>query len=184
MKNLIITAAILSSPLVAQASATKSLIYFATQSALLESGSNQNFAGQLKLAKNEAHIVLFQAITSSEMTTPSFHCRAEIAASGETQGATCQDSGKGPRKPHQLGSAVLKRDDFLASIADALSIFDSRIAKLDTITELKFWQHGDDLTIRVTGGVPTATSLFSCHQHGAAYDCHRTRRPGPNEPTE
>lgn len=184
MKALIIIALMLFSPLVARADAKNSLIYLATQSALLESGSNQNFAGQLKLAKNEAHVVLFQSITGSEMTTHAFHCRPEIAASGEILGATCLDAGQGPKKPYQLGSAALKSDDFLTSIADALSIFDSRIAKLDTITELKFWQHGADLTIKVTGGVPATASFFSCHEHGASYDCHRTRRPGPNEPTE
>ncbi len=151
---------------------------------MVESANNLNFAGQIKIAMDEAKVVLFQAITGSEMAQHAFHCHAKIAGSGDMHGASCIDAGQGPRQPYQLGSVPLRSDDFLASLADALSIFDARIAKLDTITELKFWQHGKEITIKVTAGVPATISFFSCHEHGAAYDCHRSRRPGPNEPTE
>jgi hypothetical protein len=52
------------------------------------------------------------------------------------------------------------------------------------VLELKIWQHGDDMTLRITSGDPAtpAINLFSCHLHGGSYDCHRTRKAGPNEP--
>ena len=176
-----------SSPAMASAatkSAQDSLIYRSIESAMNESGSNQNFAAQVTLEKDEAEVALFQIMSASEMITQSFHCHAEVSATGELEGAHCHDEGSGKPLPHQLGAPVLKRESILASVESAIAIYESRIARLDTVSQVKFWQHGDERTVKLTGGTPATESIFMCHKHGASFDCHRARRAGPNEPKE
>ena len=176
------SAIVLAAPAGAGPSAKNYLIYLSVESAMNESGSPLNFAGRVTLEKDEAEVVLFQAVTATEMNTQAFHCHAEVSATGELEGSHCHDEGVGQPSNHQLGAPVLKRESILASLESALSVFESRIAKLDTVSEVKFWQHSDELTVKFTSGSPAAENFFMCHKHGASFDCHRSRRAGPNEP--
>lgn len=161
-----------------------SLLYRSIESAMGESGSLLNFAARVTLEKDEAEVLLFQAITATEMNTQAFHCHAEVSSTGEFEGSHCHDEGMGRPSAHQLGAPVLKQESILASLTSALSVYDARIAKLETISQLKFWQHGDELTVKLTGGTPEVENFFMCHMHGSSFDCHRSRRAGPNEPKE
>lgn len=164
------------------ASVKDSFAYQAVESALNESASGSDFAAHVKLKADEADVLLFQSINANEMAKRPYHCHAEVAATGELNGASCHEAGSVQTFPHQIDAPVLKREILLTSLESTLAIFEARIAKLKTLSELKFWQHGDELTVRLTGGNPSIENLFNCHLHGTSYDCHRSRRPGPNEP--
>lgn len=184
---LIATTAVCLTPTFAQSqtSAKPSLLQLALNEAIGMSTKTSDFAYRISVDTDEAEVSIYQVATPGNYEVQSYHCHSELDASGAIAGAHCHDEGVSSPVPHVLPAKLIDRSGHLAAIGSALSIFESRIAKTETISELKIWQHNDDMTLRITSGDPASPSvnLFSCHLHGANYDCHRTRRAGPNEPT-
>lgn len=179
-------AAVCAAPTIAQGQtpANSSLLQLALNEALGMTTKTSDFAYRITVETDEAEVSIYQVATPGNYEVQSYHCHSELDSSGTVAGAHCHDEGLSSPVAHALPAKLVDRRGFLAAIGSALSIFESRIAKTETISELKIWQHGDDMTLRITSGNVTspAVNLFSCHLHGADYDCHRTRKAGPNEP--
>jgi hypothetical protein len=167
-----------------QTPANSSLLQLALNEALGMTAKTSDFAYRITVETDEAEVSIYQAATPGNYEVQSYHCHSELDSSGTVAGAHCHDEGTSSPVAHALPAKLVDRSGYLSAIGSALSIFESRIAKTETISELKIWQHGDDMTLRITSGNATspAVNLFSCHLHGANYDCHRTRKAGPNEP--
>lgn len=161
-----------------------SLLELSFSEALEMTTKTSDFAYRISVDSGEAEVAVYQQASPTAYEVQSYHCHSELDATGALAGAHCHDEGVAAPVSHQLPAKTIGRSGLLAAVSSALSIFESRIAKVNSISELKLWQHGDDMTIRITSGDPAAqvVSLFGCHKHGADYDCHRTRKAGPNEP--
>ena len=159
-------------------------IELAITAALSLTTVSTDFAYRVSVDSDNAEVSVDQAASATTYQVQAFHCHSEFDGSGKLEGAMCHDEGTLAPVPHTLPAKLIDRSEFVSAIKSALSIFESRIGKIETVLELKVWQHGEDVTLRITSGDPAtpAMSLFSCHLHGGSYDCHRTRKAGPNEP--
>lgn len=159
-------------------------IEMALSAALSLTTVSTDFAYRVIVDSDEAEVSVYQAASATTYQVQTIHCHAELDAGGSLEGAHCHDEGTLAPVPHTLPAKLIDRSEFVSAIKSALSVFESRIGKIETVLELKVWQHGDDMTLRITSGDPAkpAINLFSCHLHGGSYDCHRTRKAGPNEP--
>lgn len=167
-----------------QIAAKPLLLQLALTEALGMTKKTSDFAYRITVETDEAEVSIYQVATPGNYEAQSYHCHSELDSAGAVLGAHCHDEGVSSPVAHALPAKRVERSGYLAAIGSALSIFESRIAKTETISELKIWQHGDDMTLRITSGdsASPAVNLFNCHLHGASYDCHRTRKAGPNEP--
>lgn len=75
-------------------------------------------------------------------------------------------------------------DQLLSSLELSADIFSRKVAPLQALTQVKMWQTGDSIwaTLTYVKDSVENKSHFMCHVHGAHFDCHRTRNPGPQEP--
>lgn len=167
-----------------QTTAKPPLLQLALNEAIGMTTKTSDFAYRIGVETDEAEVSIYQLATPGNYEVQSYHCHSELDSSGAIAGAHCHDEGVSSPVAHVLPAKLVDRSGYLSAISSALSIFESRIAKTESISELKIWQHDDEMTLRITSGDPAspAVNLFGCHLHGANYDCHRTRRAGPNEP--
>ncbi len=104
---------------------------------------------------------------------------------GNEQEAHCHDvidEASNSTPPTSLKFAV---DDFVTSLAGALDIFARKVAPIETVTQLKMWQAADAMYVNLNfeNAGTTGSSYYMCHIHGGAeIDCHRSLKPGPQEP--
>lgn len=176
----------LAAPLLAhaQTGAQPSFLKLALSKSLGMTAKDSDFAYRVNVDSDQAEVSIYQLASPGTYEVQSYHCHTELDATGTLEGAHCHDEGISSPVLHTLPAKPIDRSGFLAAIDSAVSIFERRIAKIETLLELKIWQHGDDMTLRITSGDPTtpAVNLFNCHLHSGTYDCHRTRKAGPNEP--
>lgn len=105
-------------------------------------------------------------------------------AHGDAQEAHCHDVIDESSALPVPAALAFNTDSLLEALTHAVDIFARKVATPDSLNAVKMWQAQNEMFVNLTytKNSQEAVAYFMCHLHGAHIDCHRSLKPGPQEP--
>jgi hypothetical protein len=141
---------------------------------------------------SDIEVSVYSKLNQAEARKTLFACHGELDTHGDLTGAHCHDEGTSAGFAYKAPAKLYSVDELSLATDEALRIFASHISPLSTLTELKLWHTGHNLSVKFayidsSAAAPPGTLKLSyamCHYHGDHIDCHRSRSVGADEPQD
>jgi hypothetical protein len=139
--------------------------------------------------EDEVEVGIYTTNGADQATKSLLGCHFHFLADGTIEETHCHDENVVSNFPYSFKNPTYNVEEFETSLVESLEYFEKRIGEVSTITGLKMWQVNKTIELKLTYEL-TETSgskdlYMMCHyHHGTMMDCHKHRRPGPNQPMD